>query len=85
MNQQQTPQSQSTTMNSTAPNSANQGKMSNQTVYPIKSGKIRAQQEMTANSTGVTQTNFNMPINQQQIIAAQQQYLNSAQKGVNPQ
>lgn len=72
MNQQQTPQSQSTTMNSTAPNSANQGKLSGQPVYPIKSGKIRQQNEMTSASTGVTQTNFNAQINQQQMIAAQQ-------------
>ena len=41
MNQQQTPQSQSTTMNSTAPNSANPGKLAGQPVYPIKSGKMR--------------------------------------------
>lgn len=65
MNQQQTPQSQSTTMNSTAPNSANQGKLAGQAVYPIKSGKMRQQNEMTSASTGVTQTNFNAQINQQ--------------------
>ena len=57
-------------MNSTAPNSANQGKIGNQSVYPIKSGKIRPQNEMTSNSTGVTQTNFNAPMNQQQMMAA---------------
>ena len=66
-------------MNSTAPNSANQGKLSGQPVYPIKSGKIRQQNEMTSASTGVTQTNFNAQINQQQMIAAQQQYLNNGQ------
>ena len=68
MNQQQTPQSQSTTMNSTAPNSAGQGKLAGQ--YPIKSGKMRQQPEMTSASTGVTQTNFNAQLNQQQMIAA---------------
>ena len=38
---------------------------------------------MTSNSTGVTQTNFNTPLNQQQMIAAQQSYLNSGQKAAN--
>jgi hypothetical protein len=70
MSQQQTPQSQSTTMNSTAPNSANQGKLTGQPVYPIKSGKIRQQPEMTSASTGVAPANFNGQLNQQQMMSA---------------
>lgn len=68
-------------MNSTAPNSANQGKLAGQPVYPIKSGKMRQQPEMTSASTGVAPANFNGQINQQQMMAAQQQYLNNGQAG----
>lgn len=63
-------------MNSTAPNSANQGKLAGQPVYPIKSGKMRQQNEMTPVSTGVTQANFNPQTHQ---MVGQQQYINNSQ------